>query len=110
MQGDGRGRVGDGRLARAGATGGEHEKAQRIFGIPAGRRAKWVVLAIWLIVGGLISGSANKLESVTKNEQSSYLPSNAESTKVIDLEKRLPSADTVPGVIVYRRDSGITPQ
>jgi RND superfamily putative drug exporter len=88
----------------------EHERAQRIFGIPAGRRAKWIVLVFWLLVGGLVSSFANKLESVTKNEQSSYLPGSAESTKVLELQKRLPGADTTPAVIVYRRESGLTPQ
>jgi putative drug exporter of the RND superfamily len=93
-----------------GANGGEHARAQRIFGVVAGKRAKWLVLIFWLLIGGLISSSANKLESVTKNEQSSYLPGSAESTKVIDLQKQLPTADTVPAVIVYRRDAGITDQ
>ncbi len=85
-----------------------HARAQRFFGIVAGRRSKWIVLVLWLLVGGLISSYANKLESVTKNEQSSYLPGTAESTKVLDLLKRFPTADTVPAVIVYHREGGLT--
>src|SRR5207253_3610245 len=57
-----------------------------------------------------ISPFANKLESVTKNEQASYLPGAAESTKVLDLEKRFPSGDTVPAIIVFHRASGLTSQ
>src|SRR2546421_11963290 len=99
----------DGRAAGDGRRGtSEHQRAQRIFGLPAGRRAKWIVLLFWLLAGGLISSYANKLESVTKNEQSSYLPGSAESTKVLDLEKRFPSGNTVPAVIVFRRESGLT--
>ncbi len=105
--GDGQG-TGNGRRLGDGAPGGEHARAQRIFGVVAGKRAKWLVLILWLLIGGLISSSANKLESVTKNEQSSYLPGSAESTKVIDLQKQLPSADTVPAVIIYHRESGLT--
>jgi RND superfamily putative drug exporter len=93
-------------------TGGDganpHARAQRFFGVVANRRSKWIVLVLWLVVGGLISSYANKLESVTKNEQSSYLPGSAESTKVLDLLKRFPSADTVPAVIVYHREGGLT--
>src|SRR5690242_19598944 len=76
----------------------------------AGKRSKWLVLLLWVLVGVLISPFANKLESVTKNEQSSYLPGAAESTKVLDLEKRFPSGNTVPAVIVFHRSSGLTQQ
>ena len=98
--------------ARAAPDGDASDGRRRgsIVHLVAGKRSKWLVLLFWLLIGGLISPFANKLESVTKNEQSSYLPGAAESTKVLDLEKRFPSGNTVPAVIVFHRGSGLTSQ
>ncbi|MCX9193764.1 hypothetical protein C3Y87_20765 [Carbonactinospora thermoautotrophica] len=51
---------------------------------------------------------AGKLNDAEKNDASTWLPGNAESTKVLDLAKTFESSDTVPAVVVYERPSGIT--
>ena len=77
----------------------------------AGRRAKWVVAAIWVlaIVG---SGAANlpgKFTDAEKNESTSFLPGDAESTKALTATKRFQGGDELaPLVIVYRREGGLT--
>src|ERR1044072_292452 len=81
-----------------------------IFAVVAGRRAKWVVALIW---GGAVGGSIaatlpTKLADAEKNESSSYLPGTAESTKVLDITKRLEGGELAPIVIVYYRDGGLT--
>ena len=77
----------------------------------AGRRAKWVIAAVWVlaIVG---SGAANlpgKFTDAEKNESTSFLPGDAESTKALAATKRFQGGDELaPLVIVYRREGGLT--
>ena len=43
-----------------------------------------------------------------KNEASAWLPANAESTKVLDLQSHFQSPNIFPAVVVYDRASGLT--
>jgi RND superfamily putative drug exporter len=82
----------------------------RFLAIPAGRRAKWVVFAVW-IVAVLGMGAANlpgKFSDAEKNESTSFLPGDAESTKALDVTKRLQGGEQAATVIVYRRAGGLT--
>ena len=83
--------------------------ARSLFALPAGRVAKWVVLAAWVAVAALVAPFAGQLQSVQQNEASSFLPSSAESTRALELQPQLPGGDSLPAVVVYRRGSGITP-
>jgi len=76
---------------------------------PAGRVAKWLILAFWLVllVPAFIFGS--KLGDVQKNDMSAWLPANAEATKVIDQAKKFQPTDAMPAIVIYERPSGITP-
>ena len=83
----------------------------RFLTIPAGRRAKWVVLAIWLIAIFAASGTnlPAKFDKVQKNDSASFLPSKAESTKALTAQKELENGkEQVTMVVVYRRDGGLT--
>jgi putative drug exporter of the RND superfamily len=46
---------------------------------------------------------------VQQNQASSFLPSSAESTRALELQRQFPGGDRLPVVVVYRRGSGITP-
>ncbi len=86
--------------------------AQRrsIFAIAAGPRAKWVVFLIWL-VGIFIALGANlpgKFTDAEENESTSFLPGDAESTKVLTAAEELQGGELAPAVILYRRESGLT--
>jgi putative drug exporter of the RND superfamily len=77
------------------------------------RRSKriWgsVAVAIVLLVVGVIGGPyIGKLGSVQKNDNSAYLPKSAESTRVDKESERFNSLQTIPGFIVYQRDTGLT--
>jgi putative drug exporter of the RND superfamily len=74
-----------------------------------GRWSKWIVLALWLIVLGIAGPLAGKLTGAQQNDNSAWLPGNAEATEVMELAARFQSDDIVPAVIVYERPSGITP-
>ena len=82
---------------------------RRLAVLPAGRRTKWAVLVFWLIVVALAGPASGRLQSVEQNDPSSYLPGKAESTQVLDLRQRFPGGDNLPAVVVYLRESGLTP-
>jgi RND superfamily putative drug exporter len=75
-----------------------------------GRRAKWVVAVVWLLAT-FVSFGANlpgKFTDAEKNESTSFLPGDAESTKALTATKRFQGGELAPVVIVYRRDGGLT--
>ncbi len=75
----------------------------------SGRRTKWVVLAIWLVAAFAMGSVGSKLADVTTDEIASFLPEDAESTEVQELLKqRFPGGETTIGLIVYRREGGLT--
>ncbi len=80
----------------------------RLFAIPAGRRSKWVVLGVALIVFVVAGSFAGKFEGVQKNDPPSYLPGKAESLKTLDQLEKFPSGRRVDAVVVYRRGAGLT--
>ncbi|MFE2092273.1 MMPL family transporter [Streptomyces sp. NPDC059460] len=82
---------------------------RRMASLPSGRVAKWVVLALWtaLLVPALLL--AGQLGDVEENDNSAWLPGNAESTKVVDRAEKFQPADTLPAIVIYDRPEGITP-
>jgi putative drug exporter of the RND superfamily len=74
-----------------------------------GRWTKWIVLALWLGILAVLGPMAGKLSSVQQNDNSAWLPGNAEATEVIELGKRFQTDDIAPAVIVYERRSGLLP-
>ncbi|RAG83601.1 hypothetical protein DN069_21315 [Streptacidiphilus pinicola] len=83
-------------------------RARQLAALPAGRRSKWVVLVVWILALMALGPLAGKLTGAENNQTSSWLPGSAESTKVLDLQGQFVSTETVPTVVVYTRDSGIT--
>src|SRR6516164_7943631 len=81
---------------------------RKIAEIPAGSWTKWVVVGFWLVILVLAFPLSSKLMGAEKNDASAWLPGNAESTKVLDVQSRFQSPNIYPGVVVYVRDSGIT--
>ncbi len=88
--------------------GGPMSANRQIARIPCGRRTKWLVVAFWVVVVAVAGPLAGKLNGVEKNEAKSWLPANAESTKVLDLQARFQSSNVFPAVVVYERPSGVT--
>jgi RND superfamily putative drug exporter len=83
-------------------------RARAIVGIPSGRRTKWAVLVFWLIVVVAAGPLAGKLMGAEKNDAKSWLPAQAESTKVLDLQSRFLPPNVFPAVVVYERATGLT--
>ncbi|HEU5143050.1 MAG TPA: MMPL family transporter [Solirubrobacterales bacterium] len=82
-----------------------------LFSFPAGRRAKWIVFAVWFLAIFVAAGPAElptKFEEAENNESTSYLPGDAESTHALNATEALQKGELAPTVIVYRRESGLT--
>jgi putative drug exporter of the RND superfamily len=83
-------------------------KARAIVGFPGGRRGKWVVLVLWIVILAVAGSLAGKLTGAEKNDAQSWLPPQAQSTKVLALQSRFQSPNVYSAVVVYDRPSGVT--
>src|SRR5262245_6853637 len=82
---------------------------RRFAGAVAGRRVKWAVLAIWIVMAAVLGiGFGSKLADVEDNETVNWLPGSAESTQALEEISAFRSDTTLDAVIVYERDGGIT--
>ena len=81
-----------------------------LFAFAAGRRAKWVVALVWLaiVAGAIATDVPAKFKDAEKNESSSFLPGDVESTKALEITRRLEGGEIQPLVIVYHRDGGLS--
>src|SRR5919112_431288 len=79
-----------------------------LFTLPAGRTAKFAVVAVFLIVSIPVAALSGKFEGAQKNETSSFLPGKAESIKALDAVERYPGGELAPAVIVFERRGGLT--
>ena len=80
----------------------------RILTIPAVRRAKFVVAAVFLLLTAVVSGLfSGNFEDAQKNETVSFLPGKAESVKSLEAVKRYPGGELAPAVVVYERKGGL---
>ncbi|WP_395659302.1 MMPL family transporter [Nocardioides sp.] len=82
---------------------------RQIAGTLTGRRTKWVVLAIGVIVLLTCAPYFNKLADVEVNDAGSWLPGSAESTRALHELDAFQDPDDIPTVVAYEKDSGLTP-
>ena len=74
-------------------------------------RRHWVAIAVslaWVALAAVLGPLAGKLGEVQTNDQKSFLPSGAESTQVLDEQVAFASPNTIPAVLVYVRDEGLS--
>jgi RND superfamily putative drug exporter len=76
--------------------------------LPGGRRTKFAVIAIWIVVLIAIGPLAGKFEDAQENDPADYLPANAESVKTIEGLDGFPSDDQADAITVFHRDGGLT--
>lgn len=81
---------------------------RKLAALPSGKVGKWVVIALWavLLVPALML--AGKLGDAEENDNSAWLPGNAESTAVVERAEKFMPADSVPAIVVYDRSGGVT--
>ena len=83
--------------------------AGRAARLPSGRRGKWVMLVIWLGALVFLAPLAGKLTDVQDNQAKSWLPGNAESTKVLAITEQFRSSNLIPAILVYEKPTGLSP-
>jgi RND superfamily putative drug exporter len=83
-------------------------RAASVTLIPAGRRTKWAVLVFWLVLVAVAGPLSGKLTGAEKNDTASWLPSNAQSTQVLNLRSQVVSPNVFAAVVIYDRPSGLT--
>jgi putative drug exporter of the RND superfamily len=66
------------------------------------------VLLAWLGVGAVGGPLVGRLSEVQENDQASFLPADAESTRVAGLSARFTGADTLPFFVVVEADRALT--
>nr|WP_238473454.1 MMPL family transporter [Nocardioides cavernaquae] len=82
---------------------------RQIAGALTGPVTKWFVLVFWIIAVAGLGQLAGKLTEVQNNEASSWLPASAESTRGFEEMEPFQDPNTVPTVVVYEREGGLTP-
>jgi putative drug exporter of the RND superfamily len=81
----------------------------KLAGLVTGRRSKYVVVAVWVVLALVLGSVGAKLADVTNDQNESFLPKSAESTKVLErLNEDFPGGQTVNGLVVYERPGGLT--
>jgi putative drug exporter of the RND superfamily len=66
-----------------------------------GRIGAWLVLAVALVLGGAVIAGAG--DTRTSNDPTAALPATAQSTRVAELQRQLPSGRTSTALVVYSR-------
>ncbi len=74
-----------------------------------GRRTKWLVLVVAIVLVGIAGPLAGKLTPLENNSPTSFLPSGAQSTRVLAYEQAHAATPATPAVVVYERPGGIDP-
>jgi RND superfamily putative drug exporter len=79
---------------------------------PSPRSKRWilpfVVVLLWLFVGGPLGSFAGRLSEVQKNDNASFLPKTAESTRVLNTFLEFTGAESTPATAVFERPGGLT--
>ncbi len=84
---------------------------ERAVSRPGRPRSVWIFGGIALIVfliGGAGGSYQSKLADVQKNDNSSFLPASADSTKVADEQQKFSAIQAIPGFVVYERKGGLS--
>ncbi|NYI04689.1 MMPL family transporter [Allostreptomyces psammosilenae] len=76
----------------------------------ARRPARWLVplllVALWLTAGAALGPYAGRLGEVATNDQASFLPRGAESTRVIEAQQAFDQDETLPAIVVWTAEDG----
>lgn len=68
--------------------------------------APLLLLLVWLVIGGIGGPAFGKLSGIATNDQAAFLPANADSTKVQNLQSSFIHSAKIPALIVI--ESGKT--
>ncbi|MFL6179675.1 MAG: MMPL family transporter [Actinomycetes bacterium] len=75
------------------------------------RRWLWIAIVVivgWFAISGVIGPAAGKLSSAQENDNATFLPSDAEATKAIDLQQKFTAESTLPVVVLFVSGQSLT--
>ena len=82
---------------------------RRLGDIVSGKRSKWVVIVVWILLLVGLAGPSGMLADQTEDTTESFLPRSAESKEALEILKdKFPEGDTENAIVVYRREGGLT--
>lgn len=67
-----------------------------------------IVVLAWLGAAGIGGPYFGKIDEVSSNDLATFLPKNAESTKVKDELSKFQRSDTIPAIVVFESDQSLT--
>jgi RND superfamily putative drug exporter len=86
--------------------------SSRIAGLPAGSRAKYLILLLWLALAFTAALLAARLPEAVDNDTLSALPRGSEAAAAVERAEAefpgFPGSDELVAVAVYARESGLT--
>ena len=65
-----------------------------------------VLILVWLTAASIGGPYFGRIDEVSSNDQTTYLPASADATKVSALQKQFTDSDAIPAIIVFRTDDG----
>jgi RND superfamily putative drug exporter len=76
--------------------------------VPAWLRAliPAVLIVVWLTAASIGGPYFGRIDEVSSNDQTTYLPASADATRVAALQKRFSDNDSIPAILLYRADDG----
>jgi putative drug exporter of the RND superfamily len=77
--------------------------------LPGGRRTKWAVLGVWIVIAMAVGPLAGQFEDAQENDPGDYLPGGAESVQALEEVQKIEEGNPADAITVFRRDSGLTP-
>jgi putative drug exporter of the RND superfamily len=80
----------------------------RAAALPSGRKTKWAVLAAWIAIVLVASPFAGRLSGLEENDPAAWLPADAESLAVSELQHAIHGEEPFPAVVAYFREAGLT--
>ena len=66
----------------------------------SGRRSKFLVAILFILVAGGLSSQSGKLAEVQKSDTADFLPGGAESVQALEAAREFPSGQTAPAVVI----------
>jgi len=79
-----------------------------LLNLITGRRSRFLVALLFILVAGGLSSQAGKLEEVQKSDLAEFLPGEAESVEALNAAREFPSGQVSPAVVVIEREQGLT--
>jgi RND superfamily putative drug exporter len=72
--------------------------------------APLAIIVIWFAVAGVGGPIFGKISNVSKNDQASFLPASAESTKAQTIQQKFYGTDTIPAIVIVESQTARQPK